>query len=90
MYYHVYACFYERRYVYKYVNDLETILGYTSAQIHKMMGIKPLNDDSESNKTKTTSSKGAQNKTIQNEISHPVYADDQLGKFLKMFHSKTK
>ena len=34
-----------RRYVYKYVNNLESILGFTSAQIHKMLGIKPLNDE---------------------------------------------
>uniref|UniRef100_H2YSN5 ETS domain-containing protein n=1 Tax=Ciona savignyi TaxID=51511 RepID=H2YSN5_CIOSA len=36
-----------RRYVYKYVNNLDAILGYTAIQIHKLLGIQPLNDDLE-------------------------------------------
>nr|BAF49750.1 transcription factor protein [Ciona intestinalis] len=34
-----------RRYVYKYVNNLDSILGHTALQIHKMLGIQPLNDE---------------------------------------------
>ena len=36
-----------RRYVYKYVNNLEAILGYSSAQIHEMLRIKPLMRENE-------------------------------------------
>lgn len=34
-----------RRYVYKFVNNLEKVLGYTPLQLHKMLGITPLDEE---------------------------------------------
>lgn len=33
-----------RRYVYKFVNNLDKVLGHSAAQLHRMLGITPLED----------------------------------------------
>ena len=71
-----------RRYVYKYVNDLEAILGYSSAQIHKMLGIKPLMGENEEKRMdeETKISKEAEPETNHTNVLPLIYADDSPGK----------
>ena len=71
-----------RRYVYKYVNDLETILGYSSTQIHKMMGIKPLHDEVETSETKSNSPKSLEKTNSAVSPQSSVYSENHMGKIL--------
>ncbi|XP_076817444.1 uncharacterized protein LOC143462988 [Clavelina lepadiformis] len=65
-----------RRYVYKYVNDLESILGYSSRQIHKMLGIKPLSPGSNDLKTNTSLSGDVKDKKRSKEnTTSPTNSD---------------
>ena len=71
-----------RRYVYKYVNDLEAILGYSAAHVHAMLGIEPMikeNDEKRMDEDKKIS-KEAKLETNLTNVSPLTYAVDSPGK----------
>ena len=73
---------YCNRLVYEYVNNLEAILGYSSAQIHKMLGIKPLmgeNEEKTMDEDKKISEE-AEPETDHGNVFSLAYPDDSPGK----------
>ena len=71
-----------RRYVYKYVNDLEAILGYSAAQVHAMLGIEPMikeNDEKRMDEDKKIC-KEAKLETNLTNVPPLTYAIDSPGK----------
>ena len=71
-----------RRYVYKYVNNLEAILGYSSAQIHEMLRIKPLmreNEEKSMDENKKISEE-AEPETDHTNVFPIIHAEDSPSK----------
>lgn len=77
------ARFFFRRYVYKFINNLDKILGYSPTDLHSMMGIttleaSALSDDRRSHKTSGTRKRKSKNNSASKSVDNKIAKDVKL------------